>query len=157
MQDKDVTVIIPVFNNSDQLLNAINSVFEQICELNYEIIVVDDCSDIPVSLKFRSEVVLIRHSKNRGPAAARNTAMAHAQGKYIAFLDSDDIWGAGKLEEQVKYMDSSPEDVAGIFAPFYYENLPKKVFNPELERCNWFEYFAMGCRVAPGSTLLFRK
>lgn len=96
------SVIIPVYNRTDTLRTAIESVFLQTFK-DYEIIVIDDGSDISVTacLKpYMNRITFIRHDKNRGVSAARNTGIKNSNGEYLAFLDSDDIWLPHKLATQ---------------------------------------------------------
>ena len=96
------SVVIPVFNRTDTLRSAIESVFLQTFK-DWEIIVVDDCSDLSVAeclAPYMGRISYIRHSKNLGVSAARNTGIKAANGEYVAFLDSDDIWLPQKLEKQ---------------------------------------------------------
>lgn len=96
------SVVIPVYNRTDTLRSAIESVFLQTFK-DYEIIVVDDGSDLSVAeslIPYMNRIHYIRHSKNRGVSAARNTGIIAAQGEYVAFLDSDDVWLPEKLKKQ---------------------------------------------------------
>ncbi len=101
------SVIIPVYNRTDTLRTAIESVFLQTFK-DYEIIVVDDGSDLSVAeclAPYMNRINYIRLSKNRGVSAARNTGIRAAKGEFIAFLDSDDIWLPEKLERQNEQFD----------------------------------------------------
>ena len=84
-----VTVIVPVFNGKNTIERALDSVFAQTFT-DFEIIVVDDGStDLTVeaiSLKYGEQLKIIEHRKNRGAAAARNTGIAAARGRWVAFL-----------------------------------------------------------------------
>lgn len=151
-----ISVVIPAFNDQENLIDAVACVNRQSIE-DLEIIIVDDGSDVQIQVPDLNNCTVIRHDKNRGPAAARNTGMARAKGRYIAFLDSDDDWQPGKIEKQLKRMEAASGDVAGVFTPFYYLGKPDKVFNLDLQPDDWFNYLLMGCRVAPGSSLLFRR
>ena len=151
-----VSVIIPVFNDAEQLQIALSSVQSQNIE-NLEIILVDDASKTPLLQSDYPNAIVHNHSKNLGAAAARNTGLSYASGKYIAFLDSDDRWDKGKLKIQVNILAEAPQEVAGVFTPFYYEDTPDKLYNSTLNPSDWFGHFLQGCRVAPGSTLLFRR
>ena len=87
------SVVIPAYNRADLLAQTIRSVFAQECT-DFEVIVVDDGSSENLGTvleQFGSGVRLV-HQENRGPGAARNLGIAHANGEYIAFLDSDDLW-----------------------------------------------------------------
>ena len=102
-----VSVVIPCYNRSGVIGRSISSVFAQSYEY-VEIIVVDDYSADSSSLtkvvkSFNDErLQLIVHDCNLGGAAARNTGVRAAKGKYIAFLDSDDEWFPEKLEKQLE-------------------------------------------------------
>lgn len=101
-----VSVVIPTFNRPDTLNRAITNVLLQTVS-DVEIIVVDDCSEKDISdviESFDGSIKYIRHDKNKGACAARNTGILAATGKYIAFLDDDDLWVTNKLEKQLKLM-----------------------------------------------------
>jgi glycosyltransferase involved in cell wall biosynthesis len=96
-----VSVIIPTYNRAHLIAETILSALEQSLA-DREIIVVDDGSTDETSevlRTFEDKVIYIRQA-NSGPAKARNTGIRMARGKYIAFLDSDDIWLPEKLELQ---------------------------------------------------------
>ncbi|NJL52681.1 MAG: glycosyltransferase family 2 protein, partial [Hydrococcus sp. SU_1_0] len=99
-----VSVIIPTYNRADLILRAIASVVAQ-SYANLEIIVVDDASseDIPEAIAQIDDPRLkyIRHDTNLGGSVARNTGIKHAQGQFVAFLDSDDVWLPDKLQSQL--------------------------------------------------------
>jgi glycosyltransferase involved in cell wall biosynthesis len=101
-----VSVIIPVYV-SQFLREAVDSVQGQTFR-DYEIIVVDDGSPEPLDLGRWSGVDQVRlrslRQENRGPAAARNTAIRAAQGEFLAFLDADDSWEPTYLAEQIAAM-----------------------------------------------------
>ena len=100
-----VSVVIPTYNRGETLLRAIDSVLKQTYQ-NFEIIVVDDCSQENIAQLIRdlndNRLIFQRHSNNRGGSAARNTGIEKARGEYIAFLDSDDVWLPQKLELQLQ-------------------------------------------------------
>jgi glycosyltransferase involved in cell wall biosynthesis len=94
-----VSVIIPAFNRSELLPRALASVEAQLPWRPAEVIVVDDhSSDNSAEVAERLGATVIRHPENRGEAAARNTAVSHASGEWLALLDSDDEWLPGHLE-----------------------------------------------------------
>jgi glycosyltransferase involved in cell wall biosynthesis len=105
----DVSVVIPCFNTGDTLKRCLDSVLNQI-ELPIEIILVDDGSEIPVELVVTELYnncpipVRILTQANRGAPAARNAGINIAVGRYIAFLDADDIWFPEKLKIQYAVM-----------------------------------------------------
>jgi len=104
-----VSVIVPVWNMSRYLGDALRSVFSQ----DYrplEVIVVDDGSSDGSGEVARSfpEVILLTQ-ENRGVAAARNRGIEHSRGELIAFLDADDVWHTSKLSIQVAWLEQHPE------------------------------------------------
>ncbi|GAA5186427.1 glycosyltransferase family 2 protein [Ferrimonas gelatinilytica] len=104
-----VSVIMPCYNSERFVAESINSVLKQSYS-NWELIVVDDCStDMTASIleEFSSKdsrIKLYRNSDNSGAAVTRNAAIEMASGKYVAFLDSDDIWNENKLKVQIEFM-----------------------------------------------------
>jgi glycosyltransferase involved in cell wall biosynthesis len=108
--DPLVSVVIATFNRAALIPGVIQSVLAQSYK-NIEIIVVDDGStDGTKNIidQFKQKIQYI-YTENGGPAHARNTGMKAAQGKYIAFLDSDDLYLPHKLELQVAFLESHPE------------------------------------------------
>lgn len=105
-----VSIIMPAYNSRNTISESIQSVIGQTFT-NWELLIIDDCSlksmkDIAES--FHDERIrYIRFLKNRGVAAARNTGIAQAKGRYIAFLDSDDLWLPEKLEKQLQFMEQN--------------------------------------------------
>lgn len=102
-----VSVIVPVYNVEQYLDECLNSIRQQSYE-NLEIIVVEDCStdnSLNTFIKHSEDprVKLIQHEKNSGLSAARNTGIDAAQGKFIIFVDSDDIVHLSLIELCVKY------------------------------------------------------
>jgi glycosyltransferase involved in cell wall biosynthesis len=98
-----VSVVIP-FYRAQYLRDAVESVQKQTCE-DYEIIVIDDGSpdraDVERWLRSDRDRFQYLRQENKGPAAARNTGIRAAQGRFVAFLDSDDTWEPTYLEEQL--------------------------------------------------------
>jgi glycosyltransferase involved in cell wall biosynthesis len=112
MESLKVSVIIPTYNRSEYILDAIQSAVDQKYE-SMEIIVVDDGStddtkDKLVSLIDRG-VIRYVYQENEGRSAARNKGIALATGEYIAFLDSDDLFEPDKLVKQVEFFSMHPE------------------------------------------------
>jgi len=107
MNHPKVSVIIPAYNSTDFLGEAIQSVLNQTYS-NFEIIVVDDASSEPVGelvKKFTdSRIQLIRHENNRGAVAARLTGVKASSGERIAFLDQDDLFHEEKLQNHVEFL-----------------------------------------------------
>ncbi len=105
----DVSIVIPTYNRISMLKQAIGTVLNQTFNGNIEIIVIDDNSKdgTPKTIqKQYPDIYLIACSENRGPAAARNQGIRAAQGHYIAFLDSDDLWEPDYLQTQIDALDN---------------------------------------------------
>ena len=103
---KTVSVIIPVYNRTFSIRDAVESVLIQSVKPS-EIIVIDDGSsfDMVLYLKnYMQHIRLIKLNENKGISFARNTGIKAACSEYIAFLDSDDLFLPEKLEYQLNYM-----------------------------------------------------
>lgn len=104
-----VSIITPVYNAEKFVEETIKSVQAQTYS-NWEMILVDDLStdrseEIIKRIQNKDErIKYIKLNENSGAAVARNTAIENAKGRYIAFLDSDDLWKSTKLEKQLKFM-----------------------------------------------------
>ncbi len=107
-----VSIITPSYNSSRFIAQTIESVISQAYK-NWEMIIIDDCSPdnsneiIKEYIKKDSRIKLIKLEKNSGPAVARNRAIQEAKGRYIAFLDADDLWYPEKLDKQIKFMNEN--------------------------------------------------
>ncbi|WP_197075758.1 glycosyltransferase family 2 protein [Salinivibrio sp. KP-1] len=107
-----VSIIMPSYKSEPFITDAIESVIHQSYK-NWELIIVDDKSPDNANKIIRSyekkddRVKLIALSDNVGPAAARNKAIDVANGRYIAFLDSDDMWKPQKLERQIAFINDN--------------------------------------------------
>jgi glycosyltransferase involved in cell wall biosynthesis len=116
-----VSVIIPTFNRAKLLPKAVQSVLNQTFQ-DFEIVLIDDASTdcTPnVSRSFSdARIRYVRHDTNRGIAAARNTGVANASGRFIAFLDDDDEWLPGKLERQVDILANSSRSIGAVYSAF---------------------------------------
>lgn len=113
-----VSVITPTYNRGDKISCAIESVLEQTYD-DFEHLIVDDASTDNTKEVVEgfgdSRIRYIRHENNKRQAAARNTALGIAEGKYVAFLDSDDEWHPNKLEEQVKWFKGRGKNWVGVY------------------------------------------
>ncbi len=102
-----VSIIMPSFNTEKFILESIDSVLNQTYK-NWELIIIDDCSTDNTIEKLSTikdlRIVILRNESNRGAAFSRNRALKIAKGKWIAFLDSDDLWLPTKLEKQINFM-----------------------------------------------------
>lgn len=104
-----VSIITPVYNAEKFLSETIKSIQSQTYK-NWELLLVDDCSkdnSAKIIEEFKisdNRIKYIKLEKNSGASVSRNTGIKNAKGRFIAFVDSDDIWKPEKLEVQVKYM-----------------------------------------------------
>ncbi|RDU37128.1 glycosyltransferase family 2 protein [Neobacillus piezotolerans] len=105
--DDLVSIITPVYNSEKYIADTVKSVVAQTYS-KWELLIVDDCSTDntrEVVNDFKDQrIKYLKLNINSGAAAARNEALQRAKGKYIAFLDADDMWKPNKLEKQLKFM-----------------------------------------------------
>ena len=104
----EVNIILPNYNSSEFIDKTIQSVINQSFE-NWRLIIIDDFSDIKTRRKIKKyeklkKIKIYWLKKNRGAAYCRNLAINKSNSKYLAFIDSDDIWEKNKLKLQVRYM-----------------------------------------------------
>ncbi len=111
MDSNLVSIIMPTYNVGELIIDTVDSVLDQTYH-NWELIIIDDNStdgtfDILVK-KYSSfkKVRLFRNSKNQGAGFSRNVGLENSNGRYIAFLDSDDLWSPEKLSVQLAFMKS---------------------------------------------------
>lgn len=130
-----VSIVMPAYNCESYLMDAIDSVINQ-THLNWELLVIDDGSEdntlniIKDFAKKECRIKWIENIENIGVSETRNKGISLSRGKWIAFLDSDDIWESNKLEEQLKvakktnmeflftgssYIDDQSKPFKGIF------------------------------------------
>ncbi|MEL6930142.1 MAG: glycosyltransferase [Cyanobacteria bacterium J06600_6] len=141
-----VSVIIPVYNGAEFLVQTVNHVLEQ----NYhplEIVVVDDGSTDDTAKIAQQLETKIRYfyQDNQGPAAARNLGIEQAKGNIIAFLDVDDLWSDNKLELQLDYLASHPEVdiVQGMIVKQTLERQNGNIIKTSLP----YNYINLGCAI----------
>lgn len=117
-----VSVIIPTFNRAPLLTRSIKSVLDQTYQ-DFEIIIVDDASIDNTEEVVRSigdpRIRYLKHKKNLGGSAARNTGIKTARGEFIAFQDSDDEWTSDKLDKQMTVLTNAPPQVGVVYTGFW--------------------------------------
>lgn len=105
-----VSIIMPSYNTARFLRETVASVLAQTYE-NWELIIVDDAStdktDDVVAGYSDPRIRYLKNGKNCGAAVSRNWALREAKGRWIAFLDSDDLWHPEKLEKQIRFMEEN--------------------------------------------------
>lgn len=118
-----VSIIMPSYNTAQYITETIQSVIDQTYH-NWELIIVDDCStdntDIVIGKIKDPRIRYIKNEKNSGAAVSRNRALREANGRWVAFLDSDDLWKPEKLEKQICFMMKNR----------YYFSYAKQIFVP---------------------------
>ena len=103
-----VSIIMPSYNTGKFIRETIESVLAQ-TYANWELIIVDDCStdntdEVVKDYLSDDRIHYIKNDRNSGAAVSRNRALREAKGKWIAFLDSDDLWEPEKLQKQIAFM-----------------------------------------------------
>jgi glycosyltransferase involved in cell wall biosynthesis len=113
-----VTVVIPAYNRAAFVGRAIDSVLNQTCQ-DFEIVVVDDGSTDATSSVVAAmtdpRITLIRHERNVGGGAARNTGYRAGSAPFVAFLDSDDEWLPTKLERQLEVFERADDRLGLVY------------------------------------------
>ena len=107
-----ISIVVPVYNAAPYIENTVQMVLQQTYQ-DFELILVDDCSTdnsvdlLEELLEQRKDVRLrlVKKERNQGAAAARNTGLDMASGRYIAFLDADDVWLPHRLEAGLRFME----------------------------------------------------
>jgi glycosyltransferase involved in cell wall biosynthesis len=129
-----VSVIIPTYRRIEEVSEALRSVFNQ-TYANIEIIVVNDDPQVKIKnhLPKVPSLRCLDHPTHQNSAAARNSGIRIAGGKYIAFLDDDDIWLPDKIEEQVKTMETLSEDWVGTYSWFYKTDSRRNLRNSSMQ------------------------
>ena len=120
-----VSIIVPVYNAEKYIIQTIESVAAQTFT-DWELLLVDDCGPDNsaqvigdyIAAHGDDRIRLIRQEKNGGAAAARNRGVAEAQGRYIAFLDADDLWMPAKLELELQFM--KKHDAGFVFCAYEF-------------------------------------
>lgn len=147
-----VSIIMPSYNTAPYIRETIQSVLDQTYQ-NWELIIVDDCSTdnadaIVASIK-DERIRYLKNEKNSGAAVSRNRALREAKGRWIAFLDSDDLWMPEKLEKQIFFMEKNGYS----FSYTNYEEIDVegkatgvKVTGPKrVTKTGMFNYCWLGC------------
>ncbi len=116
-----VSIVVPVYNAEKFIEKTIQMVKEQTFT-DWELILVDDCSKdgsvARIETLLSEKIHLIKKEKNAGAAEARNTGIANMKGRYLAFLDADDVWMPEKLEKELAYM--KEKDCAFCFTAYEF-------------------------------------
>jgi len=155
----EVSVIIPTYNRAGMLGDAVGSVLGQTFR-DYELIVVDDGSsdDTPRLLASWADKITALRTRRQGVAAARNYGVSNSAGRYLAFLDSDDLWLPEKLECQLSAHRVHPEMRISHTDEIWVRK--GRRVNPKdkhAKRGGWiFQYSLPMCRISPSSVIIER-
>ncbi len=156
-----VSIITPMYKGAAFVGETIKSVLSQSYD-NWEMIIVDDCSPdggagIAEVEKYSNEdsrIKLIASKENRGSSGARNIALREAKGRYIAFLDSDDIWHPDFLEKQLNFM--TAKDTPLVFSSYRRidENTKEELLRPFIvpEKVN-YKSLLKTCPIFPSTAI----
>ena len=116
ISDINVSVIVPIYNAGELIDRCLDSIFGQKTDRSIEVILVDDGStDNSVELirrRLEQDRIRLFQQVNSGPSKARNKGIEEARGKYLAFLDADDYWLQGFINEAARFLDRNKECVA---------------------------------------------
>ena len=123
----EVDIILPNYNSSEFIDKTIQSVINQ-SYTNWRLIIIDDFSDMKTRKKITKyeklkKIKIYWLKKNKGAAYCRNFALNKSKSKYLAFIDSDDIWEKNKLKLQLQYMKKNNYD----FTYTYYKTFGLKL------------------------------
>lgn len=136
-----VSIIMPNYNSEKYIDATIRSVLAQTYQ-NWELLFVDDCStDNSLNLirSYNDErIKIFQNEVNSGAAVSRNYALSVAQGKWIAFLDSDDLWESEKLEKQISFMVEN--NISFSYTDYEVIDENNKListFKPRLDKCEY--------------------
>lgn len=156
-----VSIVMPAFNSERYIQSAVASVTMQTLT-NWELLIIDDCSsdrtyEIARNLSERdSRIHILRNTENLGAASSRNVAFSHCCGKYIALLDSDDLWYPNKLEKQVGFAEESHADIVCCSYAMIDEAGVKR--NPDFIVPSHIDFESMlKCSTISCSTALIRR
>jgi len=117
----DISIIIPLYNKEDWIIDTLASVENQTFT-NWECLIIDDqssdasCSLVRDYIKQKGTRYRLISKASSGQSATRNLGIGNATGKYIAFLDADDLWASNKLEVQIKQLESDAAAVCSLSA-----------------------------------------
>ncbi len=142
----EVSIVMPAYNAEQYIEQTINSVINQTFK-NWELLVINDCSiDNTVEVvecfqNIDSRIKLINLDRNRGaPAGPRNIGVQHAQGKWIALLDSDDLWHQEKLALQLGVLKNSNAKFCSTMMCDFYGDVPPKLDCRFADRLEWITF-----------------
>lgn len=124
-----VSIVMPTYNDIEHLDKTVNSVLSQSYR-DFELLIVDDCSNDGTWDHLQKypdvRIRLFRNEHNSGAAVTRNRGVDEARGRYIAFIDSDDVWREDKLSIQINAM--KEKDLSFVYSKYYLINERDEIF-----------------------------
>ncbi|WP_430247865.1 glycosyltransferase family 2 protein [Providencia sp. PAZ2] len=132
-----VSIIMPAYNAEDTITESIESIIDQSYP-NWELIIIDDCSTdntlqiIQYYESIEKRIKVIKNRINLGVAESRNLSISISEGKFICFLDSDDIWFPNKIEKQISILNSGWNVVCSNYETFNTKGTINIRFSPEI-------------------------
>lgn len=155
-----VSVVVPVYERPAFIVHCLESVMSQTFH-DYEVIVVDDGSKDNTAHVIQKKFPQVKylHQENRGVSTARNLAVKNSRGRFIALLDSDDLWKKNKLEEQIAFMLKHPDCLISHTDEVWLRN--GKHFNQKAKHkksgSNLFERSLQLCLISPSAVIMKRE
>lgn len=157
-----ISIVMPTYNRAHIISGAIESILRQ-SYANWELIVVDDRSTDYTEEAIRewtrkdARIRYVRNEREKGPGGARNTGMLAAQGKYLAFLDSDDEWYPCHLTDSMKTHALTKADISFALYEERSGDVTSYKFDNENE-WNWIRSMRTTCEIwNDGETFVFQK
>ncbi|AFY54576.1 glycosyl transferase [Rivularia sp. PCC 7116] len=158
-----VTIVLPAYNASEYLSETINSVLSQTFP-DFELLVIDDGStdnttDIVRDFCQRDSRMRLISQKNQGVSVARNTGIKMAQGEFIAFIDSDDLWMPNKLAMHVQHLRANPNlglSYARVEFMTFDGKPTGKYSNPRLVNISAKDLYEENAAVTPSNAVISR-
>ena len=158
-----VDIILPNYNKEFFLEETINSVINQ-SYTNWKLLIIDNCStdnSKKIIQKFtkNEKINIIYLKRNKGVSFTRNLGIRLSSSKYISFLDSDDLWTANKLEDQISFMEKNSYNFTYTdYTPFFIKNkikkFKKKIITPDFFS---FETFINDTSISTSSMIMLRN
>lgn len=163
--NKTISIIIPTYGRPTYLKRAIESCINQTYK-NIEIIIVDDNSpgsksrkdteNVMNSYSNNNKIIYLKHLKNRGGAAARNTGIANSEGSYISFLDDDDEYLEERLERCFDYCESNK--FSGVITDYCLNKKKRSVYSDiKGNSLKLYSLLSKELNIGTGSNLFFKK
>lgn len=159
---ENVDIILPVYNCQDYINDTIKSIFKQSYK-NWRLIIVDDCSTdntrnilnkIFSNSIYKKKILIFNNKKNLGQAYSRNRALKNIKAKYVAFIDSDDVWKENKLRDQINFMKKNNYEFTYTNYFIFSKNIKKLIIVPSFFSYNKFIY---NTSIATSSIIVTKK